>query len=290
MERRELGKTGEKLSVVGFGGIVVKDETAENAGRYVAEAIDRGVNYFDVAPTYGDAEERLGIALKSRRDKVFLACKTTERTKAGASKELVRSLQRLETDHFDLYQLHGVVSMEEVKSILAPGGALEAFVAAREKGLVRFLGFSAHSEEAACALLDAFPFDSVMFPVNYVTWLRGNFGPRVVDAARRRGVAVIALKALAQAKLEKGAPRFWSKCWYKPVDTSEEASLALRFTLSQPVTAAVSPGHVELLRWQMDAADNLSPLSEAEKTYLKERAAGFRPVFSNAPAPPLPLV
>jgi aryl-alcohol dehydrogenase-like predicted oxidoreductase len=282
VERRELGTTGEKLSVVGFGGIVVMEETTEDAQRFVDEAIDRGVNYFDVAPTYGNAEERLGPALKPWRSGVFLACKTTERTKAGASKELARSLQRLKTDHFDLYQLHGVVSMDEVKSILAPGGALEAFVAAREKGLVRFLGFSAHSEEAACALLDAFPFDSVMFPVNYVTWLKGNFGPRVVDAARRRGAGVIALKALAQAKLDKGEHRPWSKCWYKPVDTPEEASLALRFTLSQPVTAALSPSHVELLRWQMDAADNLSPLSEAEMTYLKEKAAGIRPLFSHA--------
>jgi len=280
VERRELGATGEKLSVVGFGGIVVRKETAQDAGRYVAEAIDRGVNYFDVAPTYGDAEERLGPALKSRRGKVFLACKTTERTKAGASKDLANSLRCLETDHFDLYQLHGVVSMDEVKSILAPGGALETLVEAREKGLVRFLGFSAHSEEAACALLDAFPFDSVMFPINYVTWLQGNVGPRVMEAARRKGAGVIALKALAQRRLEKGEDRVWPKCWYKPVETAEEASLALRFTLSKPVTAALSPSHMELLRWQMDAAAKLSPLTAAEETYLKERAARLQPVFS----------
>ena len=219
----------------------------------------------------------------ARRRKVFLACKTTERTKAGASKDLVRSLGRLQTDHFDLYQLHGVVSMEEVKSILAPGGALEELVEARGKGLVRFLGFSAHSEAAACALLDAFPFDAVMFPVNYVTWLKGKTGPRLMDVARRQRTGVIALKSLAQRKWHQGETRQWPKCWYKPVDTPEEASLALRFTLSQPVTAALSPSHVELLRWQMDAAENLSPLSAAETKLLEERAAGFRPVFSNVP-------
>jgi aryl-alcohol dehydrogenase-like predicted oxidoreductase len=282
VERRELGRTGEKLSVVGFGGIVVMKETAADAERYVAEAIDRGVNYFDVAPTYGDAEERLGPALKPHRNGVFLACKTTERGKAGASKDLSNSLRRLLTDHFDLYQLHGVASMEEVKSILSPGGALEALVEAREKGLARFLGFSAHSEEAACALLDAFPFDSVMFPVNYATWLSGNVGPRLMDVAGRKGTGVIALKALAQRQLRPGEARRWPKCWYKPVDTPEEASLALCFTLSKPVTAALSPSHVELLRWQMDAAEKLSPLSAAEEAYLKEKAASLRPVFSKA--------
>jgi aryl-alcohol dehydrogenase-like predicted oxidoreductase len=283
VERRELGKTGEMVSVVGFGGIVVMKETAEDAQRYAAEAIDRGVNYFDVAPTYGDAEERLGRALKSCRGKIFLACKTAERTRAGASKDLERSLRRLDTDHFDLYQLHGVVSMEEVKTILSPGGALEELIEARERGLVRFLGFSAHSEEAACALLDAFQFDAVMFPVNYVTWLKGNAGPRLMEAARRKGVGVIALKALAQRKLERGEPRPWPKCWYKPVDTAEEASLALRFTLSKRVAAALCPGHVELLRWQMNAAERLSPLSAAEERYLEEKAARFRPVFSSPP-------
>src|SRR6266545_2218329 len=102
MERRELGRTGEALSIVGFGGIVVMDVEPPEASRLVAEAIDRGVNYFDVAPSYGNAEERLGPALEPYRDQVFLACKTGKRTKTAAAAELRESLGRMRTDHFDL--------------------------------------------------------------------------------------------------------------------------------------------------------------------------------------------
>ncbi|MCW4026735.1 MAG: aldo/keto reductase, partial [Candidatus Bathyarchaeota archaeon] len=114
MERRRYGETGVELSVVGFGGIIVKDETPSSARRIVAEAVRRGICYFDVAPTYGNAEERLGPALEPYRDSVFLACKTTKRMKEEAEEELHRSLRLLRTDHFDLYQLHGVTTLEEV--------------------------------------------------------------------------------------------------------------------------------------------------------------------------------
>ncbi|HEX2521000.1 MAG TPA: aldo/keto reductase, partial [Terriglobia bacterium] len=134
LERRSLGKTGKKLSILGFGGIVVMNATPEEASRRVAEAIEAGINYFDVAPSYGNAEERLGPALKPYRQNAFLACKTTERSKAGATAELERSLKKMETDHFDLYQLHAVTKLEEVEKIFAPGGALEAFVEARKLG------------------------------------------------------------------------------------------------------------------------------------------------------------
>ena len=105
LEKRRLGKTGEKLSIIGFGSIVVKDATPQESRERVAQTIDYGVNYFDVAPTYGDAEVKLGPALKPYRNGVFLACKTTERTAEGAQKELDQSLQHLQTDHVDLYQL-----------------------------------------------------------------------------------------------------------------------------------------------------------------------------------------
>ena len=145
MEKRGLGKTGESLSMVGFGGVVVMNEEPSFASRVVAQAVERGINYFDVAPTYGNAEERLGPALEPYRKDVFLACKTEKRTAEEASEALHRSLELLRTDHLDLYQLHAVTKMEEVEQILGPGGALETFVKAREQGLVRYLGFSAHS-------------------------------------------------------------------------------------------------------------------------------------------------
>lgn len=280
MRKRELGTTGEKLSIVGFGGIVVKDTEQSKADYYVAQAIDRGVSYFDVAPTYGNAEERLGPALEPYRQSVFLACKTHERTAQGASEDLHRSLQRLRTDYFDLYQLHAVTTMDEVRQVTGSGGALETLVKARDQGQVRYLGFSAHSEEAALALLDLFGFDSVLFPVNWVCWHQAGFGPKVLEKAIGQGVGVLALKALAKEQRDDGEERLrWPKSWYRPVESLEEASQALRFTLSQPVTAAVSPGHAELLWWACDAADRFEPLSEEEAAQVAARSEGLRPIF-----------
>src|SRR5580765_5704880 len=160
LERRTLGRTGEKLSIIGFGGIVVMDATSAQAAERVGHAIDRGVNYFDVAPSYGNAEDRLGPALEPYRKDVFLACKTTERDKAGAARELESSLRKMRTDHFDLYQLHAMTKLEEFDTVFSAGGAMETFLEARKSGNVRFLGFSAHSVEAALALMDRFDFDT----------------------------------------------------------------------------------------------------------------------------------
>jgi len=282
MEKRLLGHTGEVLSVVGFGGIVVTNEESSTASRLVAQAVERGINYFDVAPSYGNAEERLGPALEPYRRSVFLACKTGKRTKEEASEELRGSLKRLRTDHVDLYQLHGVNTLEEVDRVIGPGGAMEAFVEAREQGLVRYLGFSSHAEEAASVLLDRFAFDSVLFPFNWVCWHQGHFGSRMLEKAREKGVGILALKALAKRTWKEGEERKWPKCWYAPVESPEEASLALRFVLSKPITAATSPSHAELLWWECDAADRFEPLSEDEAAQVVRLSEGLDPIFPKA--------
>lgn len=257
MEKRTLGKTGEQLSVLGFGGIVVMDTTPGEAARYVSEAVDRGINYFDVAPAYGNAEERLGPALKPYRDRAFLACKTGRRTADEARNELESSLRKMKTDRFDLYQFHAVTTPEDVRQILAPGGALEAVQRARDEGLVRYIGFSAHSEEAALHLLDAFDFDSVLFPVNFACWNDGDFGPKLCAKAVEKGTGILALKAMAKRPLKKDEAKKWTKSWYVPIDTIEEAVPALAFTLSKPVTAALPPGHIELFRLACNALETL---------------------------------
>jgi len=281
MEKRQLGKTGEMLTIVGFGGIVVMNEEQKSANQIVAKAVEeRGINYFDVAPTYGNAEERLGPALEPYRKSVFLACKTEKRTADEAFAALHQSLEHLRTDYFDLYQLHAVTTTDEVDQITGRGGALETFVKAREQGLVRYLGFSAHSEEAALALLDRFEFDSILFPFNWVAWHQGDFGPRVLEKAQNKGVGILALKALAKRRWkDEEEHNRWPKAWYSPADSYEEAALGLRFTLSKPITAAVSPGHVELLWWACDAADKFTPLSEEEAALLATRSEGLEPIF-----------
>lgn len=284
MERRPYGNTGEQLSIIGFGGIVVTDTEPAEATRLVAEAVDRGVNYFDVAPTYGNAEERLGPALEPHRAGVFLACKTTQRSRTEAAAELHRSFERLRTDHFDLYQLHGMSTWEDFEKATGPGGALEACVEAREKGLIRFIGFSAHSAEVALALLDRFAFDSVLFPVNWGTWLGADFGPQVLARAQEKGAACLALKALAWGRLPEGAQKRYAKCWYEAIDDPVLADLALRFSLSQPITAAIPPGEAPLFRLAMDIADRFTPITPDEVAALRRRVGERAPLFRLADA------
>lgn len=280
MERRRLGKTNEELSVIGFGGLAVRDMTPDEAAETVARAVKRGINYFDVAPSYGNAEERLGPALEPFRDDVFLACKTGQRDAAGAESDLHQSLQRLRTDHFDLYQCHGVSSVEEAERILAPGGALETFVRARDAGTVRHIGFSAHSEAAALKLLDGFPFESVLMPFNLFCWEDGNFGRAVLEKAGQTQTGVLALKSLARRPWEEGEDKTWPKCWYRPVEALREATTLLDFTLCLPVTAAVSPGHAELLWLACDAAEALANGTAERAT--KHEITGA-PLFKTGP-------
>jgi len=283
MQKRTYGTNGIELSDVGFGGILVMNESAEDSFRLVKKAIDAGINYFDVAPTYGNAQEMLGPALEPYRKDVFLACKTGKRTRDEAEAELNESLRLLRTDHLDLYQHHAVTDMEEVETILGPGGAMELFQEAKERGIVRHLGFSAHSEEAALALLDAGGFDSILFPVNWVTMYSGKFGKRVIDTAVEKGVNILALKALAKRTWHDEEERKeWPKAWYRPVESYDEAELGLRFTLSQPVTAAVSPGHEQFFDWMVEAEKHFRPMDESEFDTLKSRAQDLDPIFAHA--------
>lgn len=277
--KRTLGKTGEKLSIIGFGGILVMNEEQSKANSLVTEAIDKGVNYFDVAPSYGDAEEKLGPALVGKRDKVFLACKTGERTKEGAEKELHESLERLKTDHFDLYQLHAMTTEEDFEQVIGPNGALETFLKAKKDGLIRYIGFSAHSVEIALKLIDAFDFDTVLFPINWVNFFNANFGPQVIEKAKEKNMGRLALKAMAKTLIPEGQPRKYPKCWYEPVDDVELAKLALRFTLSQPITAAIPPGEEKFFRIALEVAENFEEITPEEIEYLKERAKGLEPIF-----------
>jgi len=281
LAKREY-KERVKLSVIGFGGIVVCGLEQKAADRIVAESFDRGVNYFDVAPSYydGEAERKLGPALEPFRKRVFLACKTTERGAAGARKELEQSLGRLRTDHFDLYQFHAVSSLDDVEKILAPGGAAETFEKARREGQVRFLGASVHSAEAAVALMDRFPLDSILFPVNFVLYQEGNFGPQILDKAKKKGVARLALKTLALSAWSEGEDRSaWPKCWYKPISDPGLAEKSVRFTLSEDVTAAIPPGDERLFRLALDCGARFRPLDPKERQDLLASARGLAPIF-----------
>jgi aryl-alcohol dehydrogenase-like predicted oxidoreductase len=276
--RRPLGRTGQELSIIGFGGIVVMDKPQAHADRSVARAVDRGINYFDVAPSYGNAEERLGPALQPHRQGVFLACKTTQRRAEGAREELHASLRRLRTDHFELYQLHALTSVEEVETAFGPGGAMEAFTQARREGVVRWLGFSAHSSEAAMAAMERFAFDTLLFPINLPLWQAG-FGPQVLARAREEGLGILALKAMCRGQWPEQVERTHPPCWYQPTTDPEEARLALGFAFSQGATAAIPPGNEALFWLAVDLAARLQPFGPAEEERLRGLTAAAHPLF-----------
>jgi aryl-alcohol dehydrogenase-like predicted oxidoreductase len=278
---KRLYRDNVSLSILGLGGMLLVGMEQRSVDSIVSESVDRGINYFDVAPFYGDgeAEQKMGIALAPYRDRIFLACKTLERSAEEAREELERSLRRLHTDHFDLYQFHAVSDMDEVEEIFAPGGAMEAFAQARKGGKIRYIGFSAHSVEAALGMLERYKFDSLLFPVNYICYARGNFGPQVMQKARKLNVARLALKAMAHGPWRKSDKREYPNCWYRPIEDRELARQALRFTLSEGITAAIPPGDERLFRMALDLAPDLSPLSAREREELLANTRGLRPLF-----------
>ncbi len=280
LEKRSLGKTGEMLSVLGFGGIVVMNVTPEEASSSVRLAIDAGVNYFDVSPSYGDAEIKLGAALEPFRKNVFLSSKTDGRNKEDSRKELEQSLKNVRTDHFDLYQLHAVTTLNDVKAILGKGGAIETCLEARKEGKIRFIGFSAHSVEAALALMNGFDFDTIMFPFNLYTWYAGNFGPQVLALAQEKKMGIIALKAMAKGTWPRDADHSkYGKCWYQPLTNEEDILTGLRFTLSHPIATAIPPGEPELFKMALNLRDKIKPLNNGEIEVIKAKALKGIPLF-----------
>lgn len=276
MQHRTLGRTGMSAGIFAFGGIVVDKTPQVEADNIVAEAVDAGINYFDVAPSYGQAQDILGPALKPFRKNSFLACKSLCRDKAGMQSELHASLKALQTDYFDVYQLHEIKSLDEVEQVFAPGGAMEALQAAKQDGLARYIGFSAHQEDAALAILERFDFDTMLFPINWALMIKKGMGTRLLKIAAQRNMGRLALKSLAHGPKESPDDGF-EKCWYRPIfDNDTLAELALRFTLSQDVHVAVSPGDVRMLRKgiaiMQKYGGNPPPLSEAEYNTLNAHA------------------
>jgi len=183
---RVLGKTGEKLSIIGFGGIVVMKADQSVANSTVARSRGPGHQLLDVAPSYGNAESKLGPALEPYRHRVFLACKTQNRDKAGAAAELESSLKRMRTDHFDLYQLHAMTKMADVDKVFSPDGAMETFLRRARPGRSATSVLRSFAE-TAIALMDRFEFDSILFPFNFVLFSQANFGTPGFGARTQEG-------------------------------------------------------------------------------------------------------
>lgn len=283
METRRLGRTDHMSSVVTFGSAGIGRVEQDVADRAVQVALDHGVNHFDVAPSYGDAELRLQPWMPRIRNQIFLGCKTTERTKDGAKAELHRSLERLGVDRLDLYQLHSVGKRDVLDECTAPGGALEALIEAREEGLVRWLGITGHTHDAPSTHLEAlrrFDFDTVMFPLNFVLWAIPEFrrdAEALLAECGTRDVGVHILKSVA--KDPWGDRPKTHTTWYEPFTDQETIDRAVAFVLSQPVATICSAGDVTVLPKVLEAADRFRPLDAAGEEALLATAGRYNSPF-----------
>ena len=283
METRPLGTTGHESSILAFGAIALDHLSQPDADEMVHEVLDRGVNHVDVAPTYGDAETKLAPVLGDRRDDVFLACKTQERTYNGAWGELHRSLDRLGVDRLDLYQFHAVTRYGELETIVGEGddpGALAAFEDAKQAGLIDHVGLTSQGDPSlvrtAMKRIDAL--ETAMFPTNYT--LAAKDGPEhdyeaVLDLADEMGLGALGIKAFARAPWpEDTEPEERPyETWYEPYDEPGDLETCLRFALSRGLTSITNAGDPRLVPAILDAAEAFEPMDEPEQTALIERAS-----------------
>jgi aryl-alcohol dehydrogenase-like predicted oxidoreductase len=280
MQKRRLGRTGQMSAIVAFGGAAVSKVSQEDADASISLALDNGVNHFDVAPSYGEAELRLAPWMKKRRDEVYLACKTEKRTRAEASHEMLRSLERLGIRHFDLYQLHALDDMADLEVALGAGGAMEAILEARDAGLVRHVGITGHRSATQVEALKRFDFDTVMFPLNPVLrrhrMIENDYEP-LMRLADDKGAGMIAIKSVAKQRWQTEERVY--RTWYEPFDEQGSIDRSLWFALSQPITSAVMPGDVHLIPKVLDAARRFVKLSEAEQERLLMSEESLKPLW-----------
>ncbi len=264
LEKRNLGDTGASVGLLGLGGnrVLTKRDRRDEAVRVVRRALDLGVTFFDTARLYPNSEVHLGEGLEGHRDEVFLASKTHVRGRAMAWAHLRETLRRLRTDHLDLWQLHDVRTGEEVRRIFGAGGAIEALVAARERGLVRYLGVTGHrSPEVICRCLESFDFDTAMIPVNPAEGHYRSFLTSVLPRAAGAGVGVIGMYAFWGGRVAE-------------LGGFETVEPFLRFSLSQPVsTVLVGCDSVRQLEENVRHASRFAPMAPPEADALVRRMA-----------------
>jgi predicted aldo/keto reductase-like oxidoreductase len=276
MPRRKLGQTGLEVSVIAFPGLSLSRATQEEANKAVRNAFEQGVNYFDVAPAYGDAETKLGIALQGiDRSKIVISCKTKGRDKASAQQDLDRSLQRLKTDYFDVYQMHLLATRTEVKQALGPGGAIDVFKEAKKQGRAKHLGITAHTTRAALDAINGFDFETVLFPINFIEYYQLGFGKEVLEAAKKKNMGVMGMKTMCGGQWPRGMTHTRNN-FYRPLEEPEIVNLAVRWTLSQePVATAIPPGFIDLFEKAAVVGPVYKPVTEAETTKIQEMAKTY---------------
>ena len=283
MEYRRLGRLGHESSVLLYGGAALSQVDQDTADRSIQQALDAGINHFDFAASYGDAELRLGPWIPRIRQDIFLATKTGDRDREGAWASINRSLERLQTDHVDLLQLHAVGDLDELGKVLGKDGAIEAAVRAKDEGLIGDIGITGHGEHAAPTHLEAlrrFPFATVLTPLNPVLWrdpvFRANY-EALVEEVRRQDAGLMTIKTASRRNWPEGAEQTHAT-WYEPFTDDERIRASVSWVLAHDeITGLATSGDVRLLGAIIEAErDRLAP---ADAETLLERDPEYSSPF-----------
>lgn len=268
MPERPFGKTGHNIRLFSLGGqaTIEKPDTDAESEAIINHAIDRGVNYIDTAASYGRgiSQKYIGGVMATRRDEVFLATKTHNRTRDGSLQLLEQSLASLQTDHLDLWQLHNISRMEQVEQIFADDGAIHALLEAREQGIVKNLGITGHANpEVLLEMLRRFEFDTILMALNPADKYHRPFMDELLPEVNRRQMGVIAMKIPARGRIFKGGG----------LTSMKEALL---WTMSQPIsTVIVGCDNVAQLEENISVAAEFQPLNSAQMAAIEEKVADY---------------
>jgi aryl-alcohol dehydrogenase-like predicted oxidoreductase len=284
MEKRRFGRTDHLSTVAIFGTAAFYEISQSHADEVMEYVLSTEINHIDIAPGYGQAEERMGPWLAKERDRFFLGCKTQERTKNSAAKELRHSLAILQVDRFDLFQLHAVTNMDELDQVTAKDGALQAILEAKEEGLTKHIGITGHGFEAPKVFLEAldrFDFDTVLFPVNFILYANQEYresASALLDKCNESDVGTMIIKSIARGPW--GERNKTHTTWYRPFTDKDWIQKSINFALSQPVTGICTAADVNLLPLVVDVCENFSPLDANDQQALIARADEFDQLFT----------
>lgn len=283
MEKRKLGRTGHKSTIVTFGSYSIGKLAQPDADRVIQTCLDYGINHMDIAPTYANAMERIAPWMPKIREKMFLGSKTSMRTRDDAWRNVENIMERMNVNSFDLFQLHSVINVETLDEVMSKGGALEAIIEMKEQGLTRWLGITGHGPDVAEIHIEAlrrFDFDTVMFPVNAAMYANTRYriaSEKLIEACHSKDVGIQSIKMIARGGWGNSTPDHGT--WYDPHRDQVSIDRALWWQLSQPVHTAPSCGEASLLPMVLNSAERFQMLTpEAQnEVILSQRPPNAEP-------------
>jgi aryl-alcohol dehydrogenase-like predicted oxidoreductase len=282
--KQPFGRSGHASTRLIFGAYALHSATQAEADNILELLLAYGINHIDTAPAYGNAEKRIGPWMEVHRGDFFIATKTRRRTYQGACDDLQRSLDRLRVDSVDLWQMHGLTGLEGWERAMGPGGTLEAFVEARDKGLVRFLGVSGHGIKAPAMhirSLERFPFDAVIVPYNYALMQNPRYAvdfEALVRRCQERNTAIQTIKSIARRPWA-GRPKTYNTYFYEPLDTQEAVDKAVHWVLGYPDVFLITAGDMQVLPKILEAANRFEVRpSEADMAAMAAEM-DIQPIF-----------